>query len=523
MNSRISPPAAQEKQQLLEDQLQQNRRGTTRAVQDVREKITSNSGLQRAFEYQLARNFALNHLSAVLPLFMFALVVGAVATLWAPVLRVAIWVFILFAWHCIQYWLCRRFVNLGNQYDSLSTGDLNRWVKNLASSEIGMIFLWSLLPLITRMPQAQAFQLFLLFATLVLGAASTVISYTLPFAVYGTAIALLLMIGQIMVVLHGTEQLMFTGLGITAVVLFVGLANRLYRNAIDNLTARIEKDDLLAEVEQTNARLQEATRHAELANAAKSRFLATMSHELRTPLNAILGFSEVIKNELFGPLGNAQYQNYIKDIHSSGEHLLGLINEVLDLSRIEAGKQELVEEAVDVVSIVEACCRMLEIRAANRGLKLRKTLTTNMPRLWADERAVRQMVLNLLSNAIKFTNPNTEIQVKVGWTASGGQYIAVRDNGPGIPENEIETVLSTFGRGSSAIKNADQGSGLGLPIVKSLIELHGGAMVLKSRVREGTEVTLLFPPARIMAGMAALNPRMGDGVTIQSPSKARAA
>ncbi len=248
-----------------------------------------------------------------------------------------------------------------------------------------------------------------------------------------------------------------------------------------------------------------------------------MSHELRTPLNAILGFSEVIKGELFGPVGNAQYKSYVEDIHNSGEHLLQLINEVLDLSRIEAGKHELAEEAIDLSSTVEDCCRLLELRATGRGLTIRTAFTEGMPRLWADERAVRQITLNLLSNAIKFTPQGAEITVKVGWTASGGQYLSVRDNGPGIPEDEIEVVLSTFGRGSQAIKNADQGSGLGLPIVKSLVELHGGAFRLKSRIREGTEALAIFPQNRVMEAMAAVYEQPPSVVIIPQTPRGRAA
>ena len=195
----------------------------------------------------------------------------------------------------------------------------------------------------------------------------------------------------------------------------------------------------------------------------------------------------------------------MRQIESAGWHLLALINEVLDLSRIEAGKHELVEEAIDLVATVDACVHMLELRADARAIKLRTAYTEQMPRLWADERAVRQVTLNLLSNAIKFTPQGSEVVVQVGWTANGGQYLSVRDNGQGIPENEIETVLSTFGRGSQAIKNAEQGSGLGLPIVKSLVELHGGAFRLRSKVREGTEVIAMFPPARVMKAMAAVH------------------
>jgi two-component system cell cycle sensor histidine kinase PleC len=216
-----------------------------------------------------------------------------------------------------------------------------------------------------------------------------------------------------------------------------------------------------------------------------------------------------MKDELFGPVGSEQYKSYVQDIHRSGEHLLQLINEVLDLSRIEAGKHELVEEAIDLVGVVQACCRMLELRATGRGVEVKTAYTEGMPRLWADERAIRQITLNLLSNAIKFTPQGAEIMVKVGWTAGGGQYLSIKDNGTGIPEDELETVLSTFGRGSQAIKNADQGSGLGLPIVKSLVELHGGAFRLSSKVREGTEGIAMFPPDRVMYAMPAVHEKPG--------------
>jgi two-component system, cell cycle sensor histidine kinase PleC len=195
------------------------------------------------------------------------------------------------------------------------------------------------------------------------------------------------------------------------------------------------------------------------------------------------------------------YKDYANDIHSSGVHLLGLINEILDLSRIEAGRYELNEEAVALAQVAEECHHLLKLRATTRSIVIHDMFEPDMPRLWADERATRQICLNLLSNAIKFTPQGGEIWLKVGWTAAGGQYLSVKDTGPGIPENEIPIVLDTFGQGSNAIKSAEQGAGLGLPIVKSLIELHGGTFSLKSKLREGTEVVVTFPPERVMAAL----------------------
>ena len=198
------------------------------------------------------------------------------------------------------------------------------------------------------------------------------------------------------------------------------------------------------------------------------------------------------------------YKDYAGDIHNSGVHLLGLINEILDLSRIEAGRYELNEEPVALAHVVAECSHLLQMRAKSRGLTIHEVFETDMPRLWADERAVRQICLNLLSNAIKFTPQGGEIWLKAGWTASGGQYMSVKDTGPGIPEEEIPIVLASFGQGSNSIKSAEQGAGLGLPIAKSLVDLHGGTFALKSKLRIGTEVIVTFPPERVMSALAPL-------------------
>jgi two-component system cell cycle sensor histidine kinase PleC len=274
---------------------------------------------------------------------------------------------------------------------------------------------------------------------------------------------------------------------------------------LQTLQARAEKDMLIGELEQAKTISDEARHRAEAANISKSRFLAQMSHELRTPLNAILGFSEVMKNEIFGAHSVAAYKEYSNDIHDSGQHLLGLINEILDLSRIEAGRYELNEEAVSLVGVVEDCHHLVKLRAKNRLITIHEMFEADLPRVWADERAIRQIALNLLSNAIKFTPQGGEIWIKVGWTASGGQYFSVKDTGPGIPEDEIPVVLASFGQGSNAIKSAEQGAGLGLPIAKSLVDLHGGTFTLKSKLRVGTEVIIALPPERIMAALAPMS------------------
>ncbi|MBV9286503.1 MAG: HAMP domain-containing histidine kinase [Hyphomicrobiales bacterium] len=287
---------------------------------------------------------------------------------------------------------------------------------------------------------------------------------------------------------------------------FLVVVQRLQAAAARSVSFQAEKDALIAELEQAKLASDEARRRAESANLAKSRFLATMSHELRTPLNAILGFSEVMKGELFGPHSMPVYKEYSNDIHASGQHLLTLINDLLDLSRVEAGRYELKEESVSLLAVVEHCCRLLEMRAKSRNLAVSRTLEAELPPIRADERAVRQATLNLLTNAIKFTPLGGAIAIKVGWTRNGGQYVSIRDNGPGIPPEEIPIVLSPFGRGSLAQKNAEEGTGLGLPIVKGLVALHGGEFRLLSKVGEGAEAVIIFPPERVMDVAVPLEP-----------------
>ncbi len=323
-------------------------------------------------------------------------------------------------------------------------------------------------------------------------------TFAIPVAVYGwLGVRLLQPVEAVMVALL-----------IVALLFFAYVAYHLNRSTVMLLSFRTEKDALIAELETAKAMSDEARRRAEEANLAKSRFLASMSHELRTPLNAILGFSEVMASEVLGPMGNPTYRDYARDVHDSGQHLLGLINEILDLSRIEAGRYQLNEEPVALLSVVEDCCHMMELRARNKGIRIVQDFESALPRLFADERAMRQITLNLLSNAIKFTPTGGEVRVRVGWTAGGGQYVSVKDNGPGIPADEIPVVLSAFGQGSIAIKSAEQGTGLGLPIVQGLVAMHGGEFDLQSKLREGTEAIAIFPPTRVMEELPALPTKM---------------
>jgi two-component system cell cycle sensor histidine kinase PleC len=476
------------------------RRKVAQNMRSAREKLTSSVGLERSFESEFLRLFAQYRIGAAIPLLVLAAAVGGAASVWVPLENVLLALTIIVVAMVVMIMLARRLLRQ-EQVESIS---LTGWHRIFFFGEALQGAAWALLIQSLLAVDFDGARNFVLFVLLMVAAVTAMLSATLPAAVYAglTPLAAVVIINALSS--QSMDATMLAAMTISAQVFFVFLARRLYSSALATLHSRAEKDRLFLELEEAKANSDEARRRAEEANLAKSRFLATMSHELRTPLNAILGFSEVMKNEVFGEHSSDNYREYSSDIHSSGQHLLTLINEILDLSRIEAGRYELKEEALELAFIIDDCQHMMSLRSKAKEQNVKAIVDPSLPRIWADERAVRQIVLNILSNAVKFTPPGGNIVIKAGWTSSGGQYVSVADDGPGIPEEEIPIIMSSFGRGSWALKTAEQGSGLGLPIVKGLVDLHGGGFQLKSRPREGTEVIVTFPSARVMNALPAM-------------------
>jgi len=245
--------------------------------------------------------------------------------------------------------------------------------------------------------------------------------------------------------------------------------------------------------------LLNAKRTAERASSAKSDFLAKISHEIRTPLNAIIGFSEVMLAEQFGPIGNERYREYMKDIHASGQHLVSLINDLLDLSKIEAGKLDLVFASVNLNQLVQQCVALMQPQANQQRIIIRSSLSPTLPPVVADARSVRQIVLNLLSNSIKFTGAGGQVIVSTALTDRAEAILRVRDTGIGMTEKEIETAMEPFRQLATSTRYGSGGTGLGLPLTKALAEANRAAFSIKSAVDSGTLVEITFPGMRVLA------------------------
>jgi signal transduction histidine kinase len=286
-----------------------------------------------------------------------------------------------------------------------------------------------------------------------------------------------------------------------ALILSNGEAEERRRShALSLESARNEVRDLKAHVEafkKTEAEMRAATRDAQRAAAAKAEFVAKISHEIRTPLNAITGFAEVIMGERFGPIGNERYREYLKDIHAAGLHVVSLLNDLLDLSKIETGQLDLSFANVSLNELTQQCVGIMQPQASRARIIIRTSLTPGLPQVVADERSLRQIVLNLLSNSIKFTGPGGQVIVSTAFADSGEAVLRVRDTGVGMSEKDVEAALEPFRQAATSGSWGSGGTGLGLPLTKALAEANRAHFSIKSAPNAGTLIEVAFPPTRI--------------------------
>ena len=289
--------------------------------------------------------------------------------------------------------------------------------------------------------------------------------------------------------------LMSIALVATALLAGLGLIGLLL-HGLRNMVQR--QDELLQITESRNRQLVVATETAQTANRTKSEFLANMSHELRTPLNAVIGFSEAIESGLHGPVGDPLYEEYARHINVAGHHLLEVISDILDLSKVEAGSYEVHESEVDVARAIDVCLGVVAAQALAGNLTFRKNVPANLPRLRSDERTLRQTVLNLLSNAVKFSPPDGQVAIAVWASSDDGFFIEITDTGIGMTAREIAAAIQPFTQVDGALDRQYEGTGLGLSLSKKFVELNDGTLEITSEKGVGTTVTVRFPAARMV-------------------------
>jgi len=484
------------------------RKRATEEIRAARYRLANGTNIKPEFEYELLSMFVRNEMGAAVTMPALSIIFSLASMFWAPVLQGSLWLVMVIAAKVLLLELGRRFQALPREQV-----DLRVWRRRFLLVELLNGLVWAGFALVgigshIGTPGNLVFSSHVfIFATLiVLLAIRMTFASTVMTILYAGTIPMTLAVVLRLLLLNDPFYFALASMAVGVHVYFVFLAKGLNSTALAMLEFRSQKDALIAELEEQKAISDEARRRAETANKAKSRFLATMSHELRTPLNAIMGFSEVMKGEILGPMSNPTYREYAGNIHDSGRHLLNLINEILDLSRIEAGRYELHEEPIRLTDIAEDCYRLLKLKADAKGVAMVEEYAHGLAQVWMDQRAVRQIVLNLLSNALKFTPKGGRITITVSHTQDGGQWLSVRDTGPGIPEDEIPKVLQAFGQGSLAHQTAEGGTGLGLPIVQNLIELHGGRFELHSELRKGTEAVVFVPKERVLQSVGPLQP-----------------
>ncbi len=449
----------------------------------------SQDGELRALHLETAAKYLYSNLLP-LPVIIAGLV--ALMSAWHPVTEILLWAAATLAAWCVTILTIRAFLRDEGRY-----GRVARWMTAIcvalfvSSFAFGSIsaFFW------VEGDRLNNVLLYVLVAASIASAGAQS-APSLPVAVTNLAPYSALFLYLSLAHEPYPVALSFAFLQLCYVVLVALYVKTVWQLADEMLRLRLEKRELIDRLQMALVATRAAQRKTEAASRAKSEFLANMSHELRTPLNAILGFAEIIRDRIFGD-ATERYAEYGGHIHYSGKHLLGLIGDILDLSKIEAGRRDLDETNVDLVTLARDALRFVEQQA--RGKQLTLSLDAPAPvTVRADERALRQIVANLLSNAVKFTPNAGSVTMRV-LRDGDGVALQVADTGVGIKPEDMEKVLESFGQARHDISTTeDQGTGLGLPIVKGLIELHGGALHVESAPRQGTTVTVTLPAVRIV-------------------------
>jgi len=441
-------------------------------------------------------NMVVNNIKpGVVGLPALALTISLVLSEWVEPVALISWSFAVIG-ATLFYWVGHQ-AFLKHGVDRPDRADFWTWV--LGGQQLVFSVVWNLPPVIFWAECSDLGRMFLImvYACNMAGGAA-ITSPSPPYAAISIVSSAFVIV--LMPLSEGTPFYMgIAALSVGFTFFMVHMARQVFLTARDMLLLREDKNDLIEQLTAAKIDSDKARHRAEAASQAKSEFLANMSHELRTPLNAILGFSEIMKGEVFGALGSPQYTEYAAHIHGSGQHLLGLINDVLDLAKIEAGRFVVRAIEIDMRDAIKGAMALFDVRAAQGNVTLKVEVEPGLPLLLADERALRQILLNLISNAIKFTPPEGRVTISARLGAGGGMDVAVGDTGVGIDPADLDTVFEAFGQGQHDVTTSEKGTGLGLPIVRGLMQAHGGTVTLTSELGRGTTVTCKFPRERLTA------------------------
>jgi two-component system cell cycle sensor histidine kinase PleC len=383
------------------------------------------------------------------------------------------------------------------RYRRLETQDLDRVERLLIGSQILFSGVWGIIAFLCWLPGNPVNEVFIVTIMAVVSY-SAVFARSMHMGMLGAALVVQGGLTFLRLVTAGEELAHIMAPMIVVYAAYLWMMGRGSNRQIGAMiAARFVNEDLAAALRGARDEALRKRYEAETANASKTAFLANMSHELRTPLNAILGFSDIIAHQSMGPDQVDRYSDYAVDIHASGTHLLSLINDLLDVAKIESGRMEIEPRWIDPCNLVDSASHLMSARARQKHQTLEIQIAPDTPLVLADERAFRQMLLNLLSNAVKFTPEGGRISIACACVPGGGLEVTVRDNGPGIPEDKLARVLEPFSQINNRFDREAGGTGLGLALVDGLVRLHGGKLTLKSSLGAGVAATLYFPSTMI--------------------------
>jgi two-component system cell cycle sensor histidine kinase PleC len=370
---------------------------------------------------------------------------------------------------------------------------LQRWFGRFAVVHVVISAAWGMLPWLVW-DQANPLNHVLLAATIVCVFSGFIVSRASHMDMFIATLVPIVALTSLRLLFGGgwLDIALAAMMPIYALQLFLD-GRRMTHRLDEDARLRFEVEDLARELEEARDEALRKRFEAETANASKTAFLANMSHELRTPLNAILGFSEIIAKECFGAVGSPRYVEYAGDIHSSGSHLLSLINDLLDVAKIEAGRMEIEPQPLDATKVFDTALKITSAKARERGQQLVIDVEPAAPQLWADERALKQILINLVSNAVKFTPEGGRIEVVGSRARCGGFQIMVQDNGPGIPRDKLDKIFKPFSQVDNRYDRQGGGTGLGLALVRGLSELHGGRAWIESEHGHGCRAYVVLP------------------------------